>query len=255
MADFSIRSPYSFIRTRREMEALRTNRPDAWDTLGNRLKNYLGRFASGLTSEDIEDLIAGALERTVSLIQTDNISLKNANQQLRRLVERRRKRLKRALEKDGGSVEESSSLLPFVSDPYEKIEARERLTEVRVHAAQMVETIESYMLESLDQLSPKDREILVTSYGYDQHGIPSEGVELSFPSEEAKRKAHFRARQRFSENLERSLTAAIEKIEAEQLHTDLDLQIYRDALDVVQGKRTQQVVEALKRLEEDEEPE
>jgi DNA-directed RNA polymerase specialized sigma24 family protein len=199
----------------------RESNPKAYANITRTCVRYVRSvFGGGLTHEDAKDIVADALADELPSLRSPAVSVSELRIFVRRALERHRKRAKR-------------HKLPFAqSEPALPDFTLEDITIARRHFVGVVETIEEHMQKSLRALSPRDRFLVVSAYGLAaalQSEPGSAGAEPTFPSPEARRKALWRAVQRFSATLEKSLVAALRSA---KLH---HRGVLEDALHIVRG--------------------
>jgi hypothetical protein len=190
----------------------------------------------GLLAEDLEDIVADAFADELPSLQSHDVSVPELKSTFRRALERHRKRAKR------------HNVRHVQADPHPWVISHADLTIARQHLIGVVETIEVHMQKSLRSLSPRDRVLVVSAYGLEGavgKAEESASVELRFRSPAARRKAIWRALQRFNRALEWHLMAALET--ATRHHRG----VLEDALDIVRGSAVEHAFAAARSAEEE----
>jgi hypothetical protein len=170
-----------------------------------------------LTRADYEDIVGEAVADVLPLLVSPQVALDEVDISLKRALNRHRARAKRLRAR---YAEQPAPSLPEANQPGDFI--------LREHFLVVAGAIQRHMRESLARLSSRDRDLLVAAYHLEEPGAEPTGADLEFASESARKKALYRARQRFSLLLEQSLLASLEQ-------AGTDKGILEDALRMVHG--------------------
>jgi hypothetical protein len=210
-----------------DLEALRSGKEGAFERLLSACRAWVGLFSQGLSEDDLEDVVLTALTDVLPDLKRLDLSVEELDRELRRSLNRHRARAKR----EG---------LRFQEVPSEGwAESEEEAFILRDHLLNVVAAIEAHIQGSLAGLSERDRDLLIASYGL---GPPST-METVFPSNDARKKALSRARQRFGHRLETSLLEALKADRGAK-------RVLEDALSILRGSSLQQTLSVLHEFEE-----
>lgn len=187
-----------------EIPALRAHEPSTLADLEKRIANYARRFTNGQSVQDREDVVAEATLVAIETLEAMNGSklpaeqqLDQINREIKKAIERHRKQAQRRLPRTG------SNLIPENPkyDEVSQLLAKDRIRALIYHLIPLMET-------TLESLTPKDRNLIIRSYGLEEIGLAVRADEHSFPTADAHKRAVSRARQRFSKLLESHLLGA-----------------------------------------------
>ena len=211
-----------------DLEALRSGKEGAFEELLSICRSWVGHFSRGLSDEDLEDVVLTAVADVLPDIKRPDLSLEDLDRELQKSLNRHRARAKR-------------ERLRFQEAPSEGwTESQEETFILRDHLLNVVAAIETHIQSSLASLSERDRNLLVACYGL---GPLSGTGDPVFPSNDARKKALSRARQRFRQKLETSLLKVLKEEGG-------DKEVIEDALSILRGSSLQRTLSVLHDFEE-----
>jgi hypothetical protein len=163
----------------KELSELREGRGfrRVWD----RLVRYVRRYRRTLSVQDSEDIVSQAFVEEISSIMNPALGAEDVSIPLARALNRNRARVVRWRFAEIVEVPD----LPVIDDPVLMLQIKE-----------VARPLRGYFGQAVDSLALRDRNLIIEQYGLQRFGFRKQGFSPEFPSENARKVAQSRARQR-----------------------------------------------------------